>query len=270
MMNIRALWACSMHMLERGLKAADENWKWLGPLGKDIQRMPPRGYKKNAVVVEAAEAAAAAAVESVAVQDATPEPLPLEAPKRKGKTLAEKKAELTAAKTPPQSILSFINALPVDPKIADSPLVSSSAAPPEEIPKKKRGGKKTVESAVISTDSTVKVEKKGLESATVPAIAPAPEAPAKKRPGKKAAAASATAPLEPQVAPPKARVAAGTQADPVEDVQTIRVVNKTLGGRQVYFEPKKEKVYDLKFKYLGRWDSKKECIQPFPDSDAEP
>jgi hypothetical protein len=42
------------------------------------------------------------------------------------------------------------------------------------------------------------------------------------------------------------------------------------GGRSYYLDTKKQKVYDMKFKYLGRYlAEKKEIDRGFPDSDAE-
>jgi hypothetical protein len=192
-----------------------------------------RGRKK---VAAAEEAAPVVSTEAPAV----------EKPKKKAKTLAEKKAELARPAQP--SLLSFINAPQVpaletlDALTPPTPIEKPAAAPiakPAAVPiakpvtPAKKPAKKT------GSDAKAKKEEKGAHVNTdVPA--------------------------------PKARIDPGTRADPVDDVQTIRVVSKTLGGKQYYFEQKKEKVYDLRFKYLGRWDSKKECIVAFPDSDAEP
>ncbi len=53
----------------------------------------------------------------------------------------------------------------------------------------------------------------------------------------------------------------------VDDVHTIHVRRIEVEGRSLYLDPKKEKLYDLKFKYLGRL--KNDAIVDFPDSDAE-
>lgn len=64
---------------------------------------------------------------------------------------------------------------------------------------------------------------------------------------------------------PVATLAATTVT--VEDVYTIHVRRIELDGRSLYLDPKKEKLYDLKFKYLGRL--KNDAIVDFPDSDAD-
>ena len=64
---------------------------------------------------------------------------------------------------------------------------------------------------------------------------------------------------------PVATLAATTVT--VEDVYTIHVRRIEVDGRSLYLDPKKEKLYDLKFKYLGRL--KNDTIIDFPDSDAD-
>jgi hypothetical protein len=54
---------------------------------------------------------------------------------------------------------------------------------------------------------------------------------------------------------------------PVESVVTIQVRKTEVDGRSLYLDPRKEKLYDLKFKYIGRL--KDGQIHSFPDSDAE-
>jgi len=54
---------------------------------------------------------------------------------------------------------------------------------------------------------------------------------------------------------------------PVEDTRNITVRKVEVDGRALYLDPVKEKLYDLKFKYIGRLKDDK--IVPFPDSDAE-
>lgn len=178
------------------------------------------------------------------VKAETKEP-PAPKPKRKAKTLAEKRAEVAATQEPPRSILSYIN------------------APLEE-------GKAVVDANPQKEEPPVQTKAKPKQEAK--AKAPVASAASKRKPAKKvgAAAAAAAAPTQPPIESPKAVILPGTRADPVDDVQTIRVVLRTLGERQLYYEPQKEKVYDLKFKYLGRWDSKLQRIVSFPDSDAEP
>ena len=58
-----------------------------------------------------------------------------------------------------------------------------------------------------------------------------------------------------------------TKKLPVESVVTIQVRKTEVDGRSLYLDPRKEKLYDLKFKYIGRL--KDGQIHSFPDSDAE-
>jgi hypothetical protein len=53
----------------------------------------------------------------------------------------------------------------------------------------------------------------------------------------------------------------------VAETVTVKVTPLTVDGRTVYYNAAKGKVYDLKFKYLGRL--KDGAIVAFPDSDAE-
>jgi hypothetical protein len=54
-------------------------------------------------------------------------------------------------------------------------------------------------------------------------------------------------------------------------VTKIQVKKEEIGGRSVYVAETKDKVYDLSYAYLGRWNRKEGRIETaFPDSDAEP
>ena len=55
---------------------------------------------------------------------------------------------------------------------------------------------------------------------------------------------------------------------PVEDTKEIPVRRIEVDGRELYHDSQKGKLYDLKFKYLGRL--KDGVIVAFPDSDADP
>ena len=94
-------------------------------------------------------------------------------------------------------------------------------------------------------------------------------APAAKKPMKTVGAKRSTAAKPPETVAPVARIGADTELTPVEDIVEVKVRKTELGGRDVYLDAQKGKVYDLKFHYLGRWDSKKEKIVAHPDSDTE-
>lgn len=54
-------------------------------------------------------------------------------------------------------------------------------------------------------------------------------------------------------------------------VTKIQVKKEEIAGRSVYVSETKDKVYDLSYAYLGRWNRKEGRIETtFPDSDAEP
>lgn len=53
----------------------------------------------------------------------------------------------------------------------------------------------------------------------------------------------------------------------VAETVTVKVTPITVDGRSLYYNSAKGKVYDLKFKYLGRL--KDDAIVAFPDSDVE-
>jgi hypothetical protein len=82
-------------------------------------------------------------------------------------------------------------------------------------------------------------------------------------PGKGKGKAKPIVPKSKQVAP-VAIIPHPTQELPVETVREIKVRKREIDGRSLYLGPK-DKVYDLKFKYLGRL--KEEKIASFPDSD---
>ena len=69
---------------------------------------------------------------------------------------------------------------------------------------------------------------------------------------------------EPVAGPPVGVIPEPAQELSVEHVREIKVRRREIDGRNVYLGPK-DKVYDLKFKYLGRL--KGDAIVSFPDSD---
>jgi len=155
----------------------------------------------------------------------------------------------------------------------------------------------TPKKVVIRKRIVKKVSAPAAPAAPVaPAPAPAPAAPAaaeplKKPRAKKAIGKAAELPKEPEPEPavpaPKklqlkgrprqkktvveAKPVVGiVEAAHVEDPTVIKVsVRKTeIDGRSLYVGPK-DKVYDLKFKYLGRWNRREDRVDAtYPDSDA--
>lgn len=122
--------------------------------------------------------------------------------------------------------------------------------------------------------------KKDAKEATTTAIVSAPPAPlAAPLPVAPQAAPLPVAPLMPPTkkrAPKKVQtpttealacVPNPTKELPVEDIREIHVRKVEVDGRSLYLESTKEKLYDLKFKYIGRL--KDGAIHSFPDSDKE-
>jgi hypothetical protein len=105
--------------------------------------------------------------------------------------------------------------------------------------------------------------KKGAAAAVapdVPTAAPTPASPAAPAPPK------AVKKRQPKMVPttPVAIIPNPTEVLPVDSIREIRVKKQEVDGRSLYIGPK-DKVYDLKFKYLGRL--KEDKIVNFPDSD---
>jgi len=120
--------------------------------------------------------------------------------------------------------------------------------------------------------------KKVVAAAAPVAAAPAPAAPAPVAPAPVAAAPAPTpAPVKkaqrkgPKAKEPVNAVAAVATLDPVElpveDTHEVYVRVVEVDERKLYLAPKKQKLYDLKFKYIGRLKDGK--IVAFPDSDAD-
>ena len=106
--------------------------------------------------------------------------------------------------------------------------------------------------------------KKGVAAAApvvpvVPTAAPAPPAPAPAPP-------KAVKKRQPKMvsSTPVAIIPNPTEVLPVDSIREIRVKKQEVDGRSLYIGPK-DKVYDLKFKYIGRL--KEDKIVSFPDSD---
>ena len=56
----------------------------------------------------------------------------------------------------------------------------------------------------------------------------------------------------------------------VEETVNIYVKKMEVDGKLYYLDPNKEKLYNLQFQYVGRYDKeKKEILTQFHDSDAE-
>jgi len=62
-----------------------------------------------------------------------------------------------------------------------------------------------------------------------------------------------------------------SKQDEVYDIVELKVRPITIGTTNYYYEPNKNKVYTLNYKYVGRYDRKQEVLNTdYADSDAEP
>jgi len=113
-----------------------------------------------------------------------------------------------------------------------------------------------VQAAAVTVAALIPVQAV-TAAAPTPVQAPIPVAPPKKRIVKKKIVIAG--------APPLALV--DPSELPVESVHRITVRKLEIDGRNLFLNPSNDKVYDLKYKYLGRL--KDGTIHPFPDSDAE-
>jgi len=170
--------------------------------------------------------------------------------------------------------------------VAEAPAVVEPAEKPLEKPvetekpvQKKQQPKKVVKAAPVA-DPVVpeppkkvrvkKVPKKAAEEAdrivpppvtmlhTTSGFVPRDPVPKPKRQSKKVVAK--TTPIIGIVAP-----------TPLEDPNVVKIAVKkvVIDGRDLYVSEQKDKVFDLKFQYLGRWNRKEDRIDTtYPDSDA--
>ena len=105
--------------------------------------------------------------------------------------------------------------------------------------------------------------KVAAEAAPVPVVVAAPvpvAAPAPKKRGPKKVAPTPTTEAVAVVPTPSIEL-------DVESVKKITVRKTEVEDRSVYLDPRTEKLYDLKFKYIGRLKDGK--IHSFPDSDQD-
>lgn len=133
----------------------------------------------------------------------------------------------------------------------------SEAAEPTTTPPKKRATKKVVGAAAAPAAPEP-------TAVAAPAQAPQPEPPKRKFAPKKKAAAAPAQQQEPTLGV--------IQAQPLEGivVKKISVRKTTIDDRTVYLSGEKDKVYDLKFNYIGRYNRREDRIESkYADSDRE-
>lgn len=173
------------------------------------------------------------------------------------KTQAEKRLEIpeaVAALLPKTGVPTPVEmprrAAVVEPSAQPSGVAEPTAAPSAAAPKK-RATKKVVGTPAAPV-------------AAAPTAAPPLEPPKRKfAPKKKPAAVPA-----PQQEPTLGVI----QAQPLEGitVKKISVRKTTIDDRTVYLSAEKDKVYDLKFNYIGRYNRREERIESkYADSDRE-
>jgi len=151
-------------------------------------------------------------------------------------------------------------------------------APPEPMPGKARKIRAKKEVVAPPPQEAVKKAgrpKKVMTTSTPPTevvqapIAPAPVAPAKvkRAPKRVNVAAAKAAPASASATAAYGIVNPDIPPLPVENVYEIEVRKIEVGGRSLYYNSEKEKLYDSKFTYIGRL--KDGQVESFPDSDAD-
>jgi hypothetical protein len=125
---------------------------------------------------------------------------------------------------------------------------------PQPMPGGRKPRTKKVEAPVVAVEPTP-------PPPVVPVVAPTPLV-------KKALRKPKTATLKTATLKTEAPVATVDSVElAVEETREVHVRSVEVDGRKLYLEPRKQKLYDLKFKYIGRL--KDEKIVAFPDSDAD-
>lgn len=145
-------------------------------------------------------------------------------------------------------------AIPVEPP---APVESATAPGPKKFRAKKPETPKVIEALQAG-------EPEAAPIAPAPVTAPKPLAKrTPKQVGKKAVAAAAPATAPVGIVP-------DTAASEPTRVVEIKVRRITVDGRQVLLSQQKDKVYDLKFNYLGRYNSREDkIVTGYPDSDLD-
>jgi hypothetical protein len=150
--------------------------------------------------------------------------------------------------------------------------------------------KPKVEGSVLQIDLTpaspvtpVKKKMQIKKSVSAPTIAvaqsPVARSPVAQSPVANTPAPSEATPKKKRILKPKTPVTPKPEVlgfvDPtasIEEPEVVRIPVKCveIDGRSLYIEPTKDKVYDLKFAYLGRYNRKEDRIETgYADSDAE-
>lgn len=149
----------------------------------------------------------------------------------------------------------------VQPTVVVEPSTTHSVSAPKKRATKKVVGAPTATAAPVAQEPIVPT---AAPAATH--VAPPVEPPKRKFAPKKKAAAAAAAALQQE---PTLGV---IQSQPLEGitVKKISVRKTTIDDRTVYLSAEKDKVYDLKFNYIGRYNRRDDRIESkYADSDRE-
>lgn len=179
-------------------------------------------------------------------------------------TQAEKRLEIpeAVAEVLPKDATQPPVEMPPKRRVAEEPSTQPTEVKPEP---KKRAPKKVAAKAeaVAVAPAPIVVPEAAVAAAAAPPADAAPLVPKRKFAPKKKAVA----------APPQPEPTLGViQAQPLEGLQVkkISVRKITIDDRTVYLSAEKDKVYDLKFNYIGRYNRREERIESkYADSDKE-
>jgi hypothetical protein len=163
-----------------------------------------------------------------------------------------------------------------------SDMVKKGVAPTAVGVKKEKVNKVNKVEEPAAAPVTKKNPKKVIAKAEVPQVEPAPVVKPAPAPVVEPAPAPVVKPEPAPVPKPKAKSKAKKAMDPIAIIDTagpmlevnkiieIRVKKMEIEGRQVWVSVDKDKVYDLKYNYLGRYNRRENCIEcQYPDSDKD-
>ena len=228
--------------------------------GEYFQKMIDKGMQLDAETQQAADEAVAAAYKGLehlrpemppkkkaVVEAPVPVPAPAPAPVKKPRT-KKAIAPVPVATEPPPPIKKG-GRKPKAKETTTAPVVAAPSSP-----------------TILETLNTI------VSQATVsePVIVVPPPAPSpKKNQPKRVTNRKSTVSTTPD--PPILGIVNPEPIDPSTiTVVKVKVRKTEIDGRTVYLQSEKDKVFDLKFKYLGRYDrSNDKIVAGYPDSEAE-
>lgn len=125
------------------------------------------------------------------------------------------------------------------------------------------------EEAYTKTEKLVEMAKKKVEPVAEPKPEPKPVAKPVEEPTPEPKPKAKVKRPPPKKKTPEPTAFIDSTPQPEVEILTVKVKPTEIDGRKVYLSNLKDKVYDLKYNYLGRYNRKADRIETsYPDSDA--